>query len=436
MPPKAAKNPIARRWVFTIHSGHLLGRQSTTVEYFDWLKQQESLSGVQYLVCQQEAGGNTNRDHIQGYIHFSTKKRASTIGNLLHVEQHAFQVARGSPSENRGYCTKTDTRKPGTECFEFGDCPGNQGSKMKDVAASLKSRGLEATVELYPETYITHSTGFAKLANFYQIQELRGKRRSDPVKLIIAWGDAGCGKTHWADHYDPIHTFTFPEQSTGSGPVWFDGYQGERTLCIQDFDSKTMNYRTLLRMCDETYHQFKIHGGYTIGQWDTILITANSNPCYWYNHELNPWYYDGVTVGPLQRRVTNLFEGHGRWPANAWSEGTHPILEMPTRETIDNREDVVDPPVEEDAAEVAAVEPDPVPQPLAGCNAVQPSPDPSVQSLLAQWDDEDEGQANDFMRDIEVDLEPAPDPDNILLGTDGDTDPLQGIDIAQDFEFF
>ncbi len=422
--------------MFTIHQGHLTGSIATTADWFQWIQQQETLSGVTYLVCQQEAGGNTQRDHIQGYIHFSGQKRPSTVGNLLHCKPEAFTMARGDPSSNRGYCTKTDTRKPGTEHYEYGDCPGNQGTKMKTVAEALKTKGLEATVQEYPETYLSHHSGFHKLAEFYQILELRGKRRSDPVKLIIAWGDAGCGKTYWADAYDPEHTFTFPEQSTGSGPVWFDGYQGEPTLCIQDFDSKTMNYRTLLRMCDETYHQFKIHGGYTIGKWDTILITSNTPPTDWYNHAQNPWYYDGDTVGPLQRRVTNLFEGHGRWPRNAWFEGNHPIIEMPTRSTINSPIDAEVPPATEDAAEVAADGPDPASMHI-GSNAVHPSAgDIPLDELLQDFDDQDQAQANDFMAGIEIGSAPGPDPDNILLGTDGDTDPLAGHWIAQGFTHF
>ncbi len=430
MAPKVA---IARHWRFTIHQGHLIqgnGDQNTIHTWFEYIKSQETIQGVRYLVCQKEQGGNTEREHIQGYVYFSTKKRATTVGILFRCKHTAFQTVNGTPAENRAYCTKLDTRIKDTEPFEYGDCPGGQGSKLKNVAASILNRGIVASINEYPETYLSHASGMHKLANFYQIQQLRGKRRSEPVNLFVAWGEAGSGKTYWADNYDPPNTFTLPEQSTG-GPTWFDGYEGEPTLVVQDFDKTVLNYRTLLRMCDETFHQFKIHGGYVIGQWDTIIITANDPPTDWYDYRVNPWYYDGLQVGPLQRRVTKLFQGTGRWPNNQWYEGTHPIINMPTRDTI-NQEG---PAIVEEEADVATAatpiaEPPQHPSPTT-VQEQQQQQDPTVDELLADWEDQD----NDPMRGIEIPASTM-DPDGLIDGDDGDQEPFAGINIDPSFSVF
>ncbi len=395
--------------------------------WFDWVKTQD-FAGVRYIICQQEICPKTGRDHIQGYIHFSTQKRASTVGNLLRCKPETFQTCRGTPSDNRAYCNKTETRKPGTSTYENGDVPGGQGAKLSNVADSIKNRGIVATINTYPETYLSHAPGMHRLANFYQIQELRGKRRTTPVNLFIAWGEAGSGKTYWADNYDPLNTFTLPEQSN-SGPTWFDGYEGEATLVIQDFDKNMLNYRTLLRMCDETFHQFKIHGGYCIGKWDTILITANSQPAEWYNHALNPWYYDGEQVGPLQRRVTKLFQGTGRYPDNQWIEDNHPIIVMPTRETIGDCVDVEEQPAE--AAGPAPVESDATRASELPSNPVLDSPELTLTDLL----DDFAAQDLDFLRDVSP-AAPSEDPDGIIDGGDGDVDPLAGHWLDQGFTHF
>ncbi len=380
--------PQARRWCFTVQLGNV---EHSTLAEWEAEMRTKTFAGVRYLVFQREAATTTLREHVQGYIHFSGQKRPATVNEKLLGKKIHLEVAQGTPADNRAYCTSESKRMAGAEPFEYGEIPGNQGSKLTAVAKMIEEKGLNETIKEYPATFIVHSTGMAKLSNFYQIEDLRGKRRDVPVRLIVAYGDAGCGKTTWADAYDPLETFTFPEQSD-SGPTWFDGYQGERTLVIQDWDDKTMKIRTLLRMCDETYHQFKVHGGYTIGKWDTIIITANPHPADWYNHKENYFSYDGITVGPLQRRIKHLFHGTGMYPNNRWTENQEDIVEMPTRDTIENKG-----PVDYDE-EVTAV----------------------LDDLQQQQEDEE----NDFMSDIPpTEVAETEETDHILFGQDGDQEP-------------
>ncbi len=344
-------------------------------------------------MAQLEMATSTQAVHVQGYIHYSRPKRPSTIGNIYKLKAESFQMgaANATPADNRAYCTLDEKRLPGTAPWEFGECPGNQGSKLTAVAKMIEEKGLRETIKEHPATFIVHSTGMGKLDNYYQIEALRGKRREEPVRLIVAYGDAGCGKTTWADAYDPEQTFTFPEQSD-SGPTWFDGYQGERTLVIQDWDDKTMKIRTLLRMCDETYHQFKVHGGYTIGKWETIIITANPHPADWYNHKENYFSYDGITVGPLQRRIKHLFHGTGMYPNNRWTENQEDIIQMPTRLTIDQKQ-------------------------LADL-------DKEVTEILEDLKRQQEDEENDFMSDIPpTEVAATEETDHIMFGEDGDQEP-------------
>ncbi len=384
----------ARGWAGTVWPKHLLKHESLD-EWFSWFKKHPH-NGVKYIVAQMEKATKTERVHIQLYIHMSTVKRPTSLGNYYQVKPEVFQIKKknATPADNRAYCTDAEKRVPGTEPFEWGDCPGGQGSKLTQVAAMIKRQGLRASIKEFPATYIGHSTGMAKLDNFYQIEAYRGKRRAEPVRLIVVYGDAGCGKTTWADAYDPGDTFTFPEQSE-SGPTWFDGYQGQKTLVIQDWDDKVMKIRTLLRMCDETYHQFKVHGGYTMGTWDTIIITSNPHPSDWYNHRENYFCYDGVTVGPLQRRIKHLFHGTGMFPTNRWTENQVDVIKMPTRQTIDNRTDV--------------------------------DYDAEVDEILDDLKNKQDAEENDFMRDIPVaQRSEDAESDRIVFGEDGDVEPFLG----------
>ena len=60
--------------------------------------------GVTYAVFQLEEGKN-GTPHYQGYVAFE-KKRLTAIEHLLRGAGH-WEISRGSPTQNREYCTKT-----------------------------------------------------------------------------------------------------------------------------------------------------------------------------------------------------------------------------------------------------------------------------------------------------------------------------------------
>ena len=104
---------------------------------------------------------------------------------------------------------------------------------------------MDAVIDEMPHTYAHYSNGLEKLKVHYKRQKLRGVVRQ--VKVYVAWGTPGSGKSYWADRFRPETTFTLPDQ--GRGTVWFDGYDGEKVLLIEDFEGK-INYRSLLRYLD------------------------------------------------------------------------------------------------------------------------------------------------------------------------------------------
>jgi Putative viral replication protein len=88
---------------------------------------------IKYLVWQHERGASGTL-HIQGY---AIGNRDYTLGqwkkyltNRAHIER-----ARGTPPENKLYCTKTETRVPETEPFEFGACPKKAQGARTDIEA-------------------------------------------------------------------------------------------------------------------------------------------------------------------------------------------------------------------------------------------------------------------------------------------------------------
>ena len=71
-----------------------------------------------YLVAQKERGAE-GTEHIQAYISFENAVAFTTVKTIFqgaHIE-----AARGSPEENRTYCTKEETRVAGP--WEYGTLP-------------------------------------------------------------------------------------------------------------------------------------------------------------------------------------------------------------------------------------------------------------------------------------------------------------------------
>jgi len=139
--------PIAKHWCFTINNYE--------EDEIDRLSKLIETPSVRYLVFQQEEG-ESGTPHIQGYICLAGKQRLSGVKKLVGDRAHC-EVARGSPQQNRSYCTKTETRKSGTDSYEFGICSVNERAKkgihafMDDVKSGLLDR--QQLRETHPEVW-------------------------------------------------------------------------------------------------------------------------------------------------------------------------------------------------------------------------------------------------------------------------------------------
>ncbi len=299
---KVVDNGQARRWCFTVHLKNLLVEDMTLKAWEQWARTNDWV-GVRYMVFQREKEG---REHIQGYIHCTKVKRRAQINTLLKLKNTHLEMAIGSPSDNRAYCTEPEKRVGGAEYFEFGDCPGQQGSKLAAVAVTIKTHGLKRAIEESPQTYITNGRGMRDLDYFYKRQKCENLDRDVNVSVII--GTPGSGKSYWAHHFDRGNTYVMPDNTT---TTWMDSYIGQRTLVIEDFTGK-IPFRTLMRMLDNYPLDMQTKGGFAPCQYTEVIVTSNIHPNAWYDHSEDPWGL--ADVGPLQRRINTIVECKGVYP--------------------------------------------------------------------------------------------------------------------------
>lgn len=253
---------------------------------------------VRFVIWQQEEAPETGRRHFQGYMELRRSTRASAIKVLLGDPTAHLEKRMGSPDQAASYCRKEATRVAGTSPVELGTMGGNQGSRsdLGSVAAAI-AEGVSVTsvAEEYGSTFIKYSKGIRELA--FEQSRKRAKKWRD-IQVLVLWGDAGVGKTRLAHMLADGDIYGL-SQPLGSG-IWWDGYNDERTILLDDFYG-WLKYSYMLRVMDGYCLRLPIKGSHTYAHWTRIIITSNQPPEQWYEH------FAG-TLGQHEAQMTPAFK--------------------------------------------------------------------------------------------------------------------------------
>jgi hypothetical protein len=262
---------------------------------------------VRYLVYQKERCPTTGKLHFQGYIEMKSPVRGTTIQKLFGCKaekdvpsQLRFFLRNGTREQARDYCMKEDTRVEGNSGpWEFGNFDdGGQGTRndiaglyqmVKDEKKNIEI--MEANPELYMRTYRALDRVRAEIIK----KKSESKFRNVDVKII--WGAPGTGKTRQVyDQHGYEKQELFRIHVDEGQPIWWDGYQGEKVLLIDEFYGQ-ISYSKMLEILDGYSVRLPIKGGFTYSLWETVYITSNSAP--------ESWYSQGLTDA-LKRRISSI----------------------------------------------------------------------------------------------------------------------------------
>lgn len=109
---------------------------------------------------------------------------------------------------------------------------------------------------------------------------------SDQTKQVhVVCGPTGSGKSHGCPK--PPIAYWVPAPHNG-GAVWFDGYEGETKIVIDEYYG-WLPFSQLLRLCDKYPYILQTKGGSTFCQADEIFITSNKPPWEWYKKQFSNW---------------------------------------------------------------------------------------------------------------------------------------------------
>jgi len=216
-----------------------------------------------YMILGKEKCPTTGTPHLQGFLYYenprvypNTKLRA--ISNGAHDE-----LMRGSPRQASEYCKKEG------DFWEFGECPA-QGARADWDAALAQLQDTKSVINVIDSQ--PHLIPCIRALERYKQISQKGIHRD--VKVIVLIGPPGCGKTRHAwDKYPDLYS-----KPDGN---WFDGYDGQDTLLLDDYYGH-LPYAQLLKMCDRYPLLLPVKGGFIPATYTTIIITSNTRPMFWY----------------------------------------------------------------------------------------------------------------------------------------------------------
>jgi len=124
-------------------------------------------------------------------------------------------------------------------------------------------------------------------------------RRRCP-RVLVLWGDSGCGKTIHANLCDPAVTYFVPIGS--SGGTWFDGYDPRKhtTVVFNEWHGGRGSLSELLQWADPTPLFVNTKGGHMQFVPKLLIFTCNKDPQAWYD-----WSKCAHPMAALVRRITN-----------------------------------------------------------------------------------------------------------------------------------
>jgi len=182
-------------------------------------------------------------------------------------------------------------------------CAGKR-KDLEDVKAALDSGATFAEIaDSHFSAFIRYEKGFRS----YKL--LKSVRRDWPMDLIVVVGPSGTGKSRYA-------RTTYPGAFWKVKGPWWDGYDGEETVVIDEMYGHCFPFTELLQLLDRYPYKVPVKGGTMEFVSKRIVMTSNQHPRDWYAAERThqgPW-----EENPLCRRIreygTLIFTGEVHRP--------------------------------------------------------------------------------------------------------------------------
>ena len=197
----------------------------TDFELLDWDKIYTESDDIRYICWGTEVCPSTKKKHYQGWIQVKHKKRIGGIKKLCRSIKLHIESCRGTVGDNEQYCQKDNLyHKKGDFITQGKRTDLDELKKILDNGGTLKDIADENF-----QTFVQYNRGIEK---YKKIIDKISRRQFRKLEVIHIHGETDCGKTTAAMAYDEnaylIH---------GHQLQWWDEYDGEETIVIDEYDN-------------------------------------------------------------------------------------------------------------------------------------------------------------------------------------------------------
>ncbi len=248
---KEINNRRLRNWCFTDY------------EKVGWVALYEDYKDeIRYMCVGHEICPDTKRPHNQGWIQFKSPKTLRRVKKFVQSNEIHLEGCLGTPKQNSKYCKKD------RDYVEFGNyLTQGQRTDLDEIKEMIKKGS--NIIDIAEKNFLAWCKYARALCKYkeYCDRDLRKKFRK--VEVHHLWGDTGTGKTRMA-----VESSSDYYKIQGDSMTWFDGYEGESTLIIDEYDNN-ISCTKLLSLLDGYQLRLPIKGGHTWANWTKVYITSN-----------------------------------------------------------------------------------------------------------------------------------------------------------------
>lgn len=222
---------------------------------------------VHYIKGQKEIGSNTDFVHWQLLVH--SKRMTLSALKVIFPRAH-IEPSRSSAAE--AYVWKEETRVEGTQ-FELGAKPFKRNSKTDWAAVRVAAESGNLSV-VPDDVFIRCYSNLRRIQLDHQRPQDRGT-----VKIRLFLGPSGTGKSFSA--FGAFGTEAYYSKIPTT--KWWDGYQGEKNIIIDEFRGQ-VSISLVLRWLDPAGYPLtlEVKGGGCVAHFTNVIITSNLHPLEWY----------------------------------------------------------------------------------------------------------------------------------------------------------
>lgn len=223
-------NQQGKAWCFTFnnpHPGDLKRIKRRLEECVNW-----AIIGFEF-------GTEKGTPHLQGYAWFKTNKRFNAVKELIGLRSH-IEKAEGTHEQNFVYCSKDK------EFIELGQRPTfvrhngeREQARWEKIWQLAKENRIE---ECDGNVRVQHYGSLVRIAKDF----MKPTADADGVTGIWIQGPSGCGKSRKA-------RADYPDAYLKNANKWWDGYQNQRYVIIDDLDPDHKCLGHLLKIWADRY---------------------------------------------------------------------------------------------------------------------------------------------------------------------------------------